>query len=238
VLAIVILEAVAVGLLALLVAGLLRSHAEILRQLHRLGGGLDLDAGPAPADIRPVMLTGRRSVRRISGEAPDGETVSVALDRPGAQTLLLFLSSGCGTCGPWWEGLRAGVHRTVVADGRVVVVARDADEESPSLLRGLAPPEVTVVLSSPAWEAFAVPGSPYAVLVDESTGQVMGEGVARSWEQLQSLVGQHLGDLAARPRPSRSRPEARADEELLAAGIVPGHPSLSPEPGSWTGTRG
>ena len=34
----VIAEAVAIGLLALLVAGLLRSHAEILRALHELRG--------------------------------------------------------------------------------------------------------------------------------------------------------------------------------------------------------
>jgi hypothetical protein len=37
VLVLVVVEAVAIALLALLVAGLLRSHAEILRSLHELG---------------------------------------------------------------------------------------------------------------------------------------------------------------------------------------------------------
>jgi hypothetical protein len=119
----------------------------------------------------------------------------------------------------------------------VVVVARDADEESPSLLRGLAPAEIPVVLSSAAWDAFAVPGSPYVVLVDGAAGRVVGEGVARSWEQLGSLVGQHLNAVATAGRSRRPVRATDTDEELLAAGIVPGHPSLHPAPGSWTRAR-
>ncbi len=39
--ALVVVEAVAIALLSLLVAGLLRSHAEILRSLHDFGVDLD-----------------------------------------------------------------------------------------------------------------------------------------------------------------------------------------------------
>ena len=42
--AILIIESCVLVLLTLLVAGLLRSHAEILRRLHALGAGLDPDA--------------------------------------------------------------------------------------------------------------------------------------------------------------------------------------------------
>ena len=42
----VIAEAVAIALLGLLVAGLLRSHAEILRALHELGAGQRRSAWP------------------------------------------------------------------------------------------------------------------------------------------------------------------------------------------------
>jgi hypothetical protein len=105
----------------------------------------------------------------------------------------------------------------------VVVVPRDVDEESPSLLVGRAPADVAVVMSSAAWAEFGVPGSPFAVLVD--SGAVIGDGVARSWEQLASLVTQHLADLDGRRLDGAGR-ERRADEELLAAGIQPGHPSL------------
>lgn len=235
-LALVLFEAAAIALLGLLVAGLLRSHAEILRQLHHLGAGLDLDR---PAVPTPLPDPRRRApdAGAVTGETPDGAVVSVSLDRDGERTLLLFLSSGCGTCGPWWDGLRSGLHAAALPGVRVVVVARDAAEESPSLLAGLAPPDVAVVLASEAWDRFSVPGSPYAVLVEGSTGAVVGEGVARGWEQLGSLVGQHLGDLASRrggPGLDGAAREARADRELLVAGIHPGHPSLHPEPGSWT----
>ncbi len=207
-LALVILEAVAVGLLGLLVAGLLRSHAEILRQLHQLGAGRD--------GTGPVAATGgaRAAPARLDGVAPDGEAVGIPLDRAGERVLLLFLSSGCGTCAAWWEALRAGAH--LPHPWRTVVVARGADEESPSLLRGLAPPDVAVVLSSPAWDALGVPGSPYAVMVDGGAGRVVGEGVAHSWAQLAALAGAAVGDVGT-------------DAALAAAGIGPGDPSLYPE---------
>jgi hypothetical protein len=231
-LALVLLEAAAIALLGLLVAGLLRSHADILRRLHHLDGGMD------PGDRRPVAPPARRDgapLRPLAGETPDGAVVSVALDRPGERTLLLFLSSGCGTCAAWWQGLRDGRHAVALPGVRVVVVAQDASEESPSLLTGLAPPDVTVVLAGEAWERFSVPGSPYAVLVDGSAARPIGEGVARSWAQLASLVGQHLGDLAAPPAAlDGAARERRADDELLAAGIHPGHPSLHPAAGAWS----
>ncbi|NAZ88376.1 hypothetical protein GTR00_20125, partial [Kineococcus sp. T90] len=46
-LAVVVALAVAVALLGLLVAGLLRSHAEILRSLHALGAGREDTAARA-----------------------------------------------------------------------------------------------------------------------------------------------------------------------------------------------
>ena len=48
VLAVVIAEGVAIALLAVLVLGLLRSHALILKALHELGAGLELEKQPRP----------------------------------------------------------------------------------------------------------------------------------------------------------------------------------------------
>jgi len=242
-LALALLEIAAIALLGLLVAGLLRSHAEILRLLHNLGRDLDLPG--APVGVSPgspllggvpvVDLTASRPVGMVTGASPDGGAVAIALDRPGERTLLLFLSSGCGTCAPWWDGLRSGVAARALPGVRVVVVARDAAEESPALLSGLAPPDAVVVMSSPTWETFAVPGSPYAVLVDGTTALVIGQGVARSWEQLASLLGQHEADAShhadVASGTGRAARERRADARLLAAGIRPGHPSLYPPAG-------
>jgi hypothetical protein len=217
-----VLETMAVFGLAVLVAGLLRSHAEILRRLHQLGAGYGEEAGPRPPGSTASVILGRTAaVGAISGVTPGGEALSLAVGRPGERTLVLFLSSGCSRCQRWWDALQDGAHRDLGA--RVIAVGRDADEESPSLLGRMAPPDVVVVLSSAAWDAYRVPGSPYAVHVDEQ-GRVAGEGTAATWEQLQSLLTQARGD-------SGAGRETRADTELARAGILPGDASLYPPVG-------
>jgi hypothetical protein len=89
-------------------------------------------------------------------------------------------------------------------------------------------------MSTQAWEDYGVPGSPYFVLVDGSAGRVAGEGSATSWEQVVRLVREASDDrriAIARHRSGEDRGdgphrEARADRELAAAGITPGHTSL------------
>ena len=99
---------------------------------------------------------------------------------------------------------------------RVVVVVKDASEESVTALRELAVPNITVVMSSAAWGDYRVPGSPYFVLVDGAAGRVRGEGTAATWEQVRRLLLQAIGDDR----------ELAIDRELLAHGIGPGDPSL------------
>ena len=76
-------------------------------------------------------------------------------------------------------------------------------------------------MSSEAWEDYAVPGSPYFVLVQD--GEVRGEGVATTWQALRSLVGDAIEE--QREVGSRHR---QIDDTLAAAGIGPDHPSLYP----------
>lgn len=225
--AVVVALAVAVLLLAVLVAGLLRSHAEILRALHELGAGLELDRPRGPVD---VTIDGVRPPRRrgsgetadaVSGSTLDGEAVALSLSA-GTDTLLAFLSSGCTTCGAFWE---AFAERELVVPGgaRLVVVTKGLDEESPSALAARAPRHVPLVASSSAWEGFGVPGSPYFVYVD-GTGRVVGEGSAATWPAVATLMGQaHADDAHRQGRLSR---EGRDDAALAAAGIRPGDPSL------------
>ncbi len=63
-----------------------------------------------------------------------------------------------------------------------MIVTRGPEREQRSKLRSLAPSEVPVVMSSQAWEDYAVPGSPYFVLVED--GAIRGEGVATTWDAL------------------------------------------------------
>jgi hypothetical protein len=210
--ALVSVETVLLVLLVVLVAGLLRSHAEILRRL-----GPAEDAGPEV--IPPPAERGLRGqdAAAIAGTTPDGDAVALGFDgRAASPTLLAFLSTGCSVCADFWQAL--GERR--LPGVQTVIVTHGQERERPRRLRELAPAGVPVVMSSAAFADYGVPGSPYFVLVD---GSVRGEGSAPTWEALSSLVADALED----DRGGERRTE-RVDDILAAAGIGPGHPSLHP----------
>ena len=161
----------------------------------------------------------------------------VSLQGTAHRTLLAFFSSGCVTCAGLWRqlGLQGPAGVGLPAAMRVVIVTRSPGEESETEVRRLATGDGPVVMSNQAWEDFAIPASPYFILVEN--GRVAGEGAVRQWAELSALVAQAGGDLGAE-RESRARVwdrrerdedrERRADAALQAAGIGPGHPSLHP----------
>jgi hypothetical protein len=234
--ALVAVETVLLVALVVLVAGLLRSHAEILRALHDLGASVDPDAPGAPRPARATVTApgGVERAADVAGVAADGATVALAVAGSGHDTVLAFLSTGCASCHPFWEGLQA--PDAVPAGTRLVVVVQD--EESESALRDLAG-TLPVVRSSAAWNDYGVPGSPHVVHVDGRSGRVTGEGTGPDWPSVRAMLLQASADRATRGQRGgrgqdvewRDNP-TRIDAELLAAGIGPGHPSLAaaPEP--------
>jgi hypothetical protein len=234
----VIVLAVVAVLQLVLLGGLLRSHAEILRRLHDLGAGADPDASspaastrdeplrtvpgiPAPGPAPPVE--GRRAVD-LEGISPTGDVLALrVLDVP-HDTILVFLSSSCTGCQPFWPAM---ADPDVPDDTRVIVVTREEPDEDREAIAELAPPGATVVMSSRAWDSHDVPGSPYVVHVDGSSGRVRGEGTAGSWPAVRTLLlrGAAGGDARAKAA-ADARRERDADRHLLAAGIAPGDPSL------------
>jgi hypothetical protein len=229
VVALVTILAVAVGLLAVLVVGLLRSHAEILRALHELGAGLDPSRPDARTGVaRPAAL--RDGIAPdINGVAPSGEALTLAVSGVSHLTLVAFLSSTCLTCQLFWEAFRHP-DLDVPGDARLVVVTKGADVERPQAITRLAPKQVHTVLSSEAWDAYGVPGAPFFTLIDGPSGAVIGEGTANSWDQVTRLMSQSLED-AQREAGIAGRRTSReqTDVELREAGIEPGHASLYPE---------
>jgi hypothetical protein len=219
--AIVSVETVLLVLLVVLVAGLLRSHAEILRRLGPVSGDDDA-AGAGVVPSPPSAPREAVTAAALTGTTPAGDPLMLSFDGAGSMpTLLAFLTSGCGTCQGFWETLgEPRLPRGV----QTVIVARGPDREAPAKLLRLAPEGVPVVMSSEAWSDYAVPGAPYFVLVD---GVVRGEGIATSWHALASLVSDAIEDERLDAGTRRAR---RVDETLAAAGIGPGHPSLYPGP--------
>jgi hypothetical protein len=233
--ALVTIEALAILLLGLLVAGLLRSHAEILRALDGLGVRID-GSSSTPGPVGPREPTGVRAAGGaaaidVAGRSADDHPVALAVAGTRHDTLLAFLSSGCERCARFWSRWSDGdPHDGLPAGVRVVIVTRGPGQESPSAVRRLAPVDVPVVMSDDAWSDYGVPGAPYFVFVEGRSSRIAGEGSAATWSQLSSLMGQAFADRG--PQPSEGRRagtagrEARADEELRSAGILPGDPSL------------
>jgi hypothetical protein len=225
--AIVAVETVLLVLLVVLVAGLLRSHAEILR---RLGPAGEAPENALPENALPVngLPDPPRAARRpdeiraapLTGTTPAGDPLTLSFD--GVQstpTLLAFLTTGCATCAGFWESL---ADERLPSGIQTVIVAHGADRERPARLRELAPDRVPVVMSSQAWSDYRVPGSPYFVLVD---GVIRGEGVAGTWDALASLVSDAVADDRVDAGTMRAR---QVEDTLAAAGIGPDHPSLYP----------
>lgn len=244
----VVAEAVVIALLAVLVAGLLRSHADILRTLHERGLGDHPTAAstpPVPPDSvlavsDGVMAPGPGSSKLadITGVEPDGAARRIAVAGTDHPTLLAFLSTGCVTCAGFWKAFADPGHvgDLPTPDTRLVIVTKGEESESPAKVRQLAPEAITTVMSSDAWSSYKVPGSPYFVLVDGASGIIAGEGSGTGWSQVGSLLKSSIADRgialqgAARGVRHDDGParEARADAELEAAGIRPGDPSLYP----------
>lgn len=221
-------ETVLLALLVLLVAGLLRSHAEILRRLGpptAEGESPESDARQDPRLPSPARRATTREGNEIVGVSLEREPVKVGFGDEGPPTLLAFLTSGCAVCEGFWHDLRGGRRPSELPPNiRVVAVTKDGSHESPSRLRQLAPTGTPVVMSSAAWADYAVPAAPYFVYLEGA--EIMGEGSANGWAQISSLVRDAVEDLdGARGGEARTRD---VDRVLASAGIGPGHPSLYP----------
>ena len=214
--------------LGVLVAGLLRSHADILRSLHDLGVGVgdpasntpksapvDLVAGPTtspspstttmpssvPGGAAPAIALGPAPA--IAGLTPDGDARAVAVDNSDRLTLLGFLSSGCQSCAAFWDALQRPDELGLPETTRVVIVTKGPELEITHQVRSLTTGRVPVVMSTDGWHDYQVPGSPFFVLVDGATGQKIGQGVANQSGQLVDLV--RRAQLERRPATSALR---------------------------------
>jgi hypothetical protein len=237
--ALVIAETVILAVMCVLVAGLLRGYAAVLRRLHQLDGGAS--AGPPPfrtVAAIPEPADGQKIEGRdewaeshdIDGTSLRGEIVSVRTVGVEHDTIVAFLSSTCEGCAGFWHELAEPGSWTTPQGSRLLVVTKDPEEESPSALSQLCPDGVDLVMSSEAWADFEVPGSPYVVVADGHTGRVKGEGSGLSFSQVSGLIRQSVEDsrhpaLAHKPDADRRR-ERDVDRILLSAGIGPQDPSL------------
>ena len=200
-----VIDLLATATLAVLVAGVLRSHAELLRLTH-----LYQEAPPGNSQMGEVAVTAgglelseRLSVQSaipLHGEsAGDGAAThfNVESDPASGETLLAFLSTSCMTCEPFWASLAETAEpMDLDPPPQVVIVARDRRDESPSRLQRLVPSTVPTILSSAAWREYGIPVSPYFILAS-SSGAILGYGTARNWSQVEKLCAEAAADRRA-----------------------------------------
>ena len=200
-------ESLLLAVLTLFVVALLRSHAEILRRLETLD--------PAEVVPRPENASGVRPAPALAGRTPSGGARHVATS---GELLLAFLSSGCSSCARLIDSVPEGLAE--LPDGtRLVVVTKSPEVERVRRFRDLEQ-IVDVVMSSSAWDDYAVPGSPYFVHVED--GVVAGEGSGTAWRQVADLLTDALAERGS------AESGRRVDDALDAAGIDAGHASLYP----------
>jgi hypothetical protein len=219
-----IITALLLAVALVYIVALLRSHADILRRLAALE-----ERAAAGGSVAPEVSGGEvTTAGPISGTTLRGDSVTLAFGPGSPVTLLAFLTSGCASCAPLWDGLHEGRGVDSLAP-RVAVVTHDAMRESPTRLDRLAPAGTEVIMSSAAWADYAVPGSPHFVLTD-GAGGILGRGSALSWSQLQTMVADARADARRAAEPARTTEQRveRSEGALASAGIGPGHPSLYP----------
>jgi hypothetical protein len=226
--AVVVIEGLVILLLAILVAGLLKSHAEILRQLAALGVTEDGAVTVGTPQTRP-KTTGfeKAPSNTLSGVGLDGTEQTLSLVHGRGNTLVAFLSSGCLSCQTFWTEFQ-GDFELPMPDTRTVIVTKGAGSESVSKLTDVAPTRVPLIMSDETWQTFQVPMTPYFLLVD-GAGMVIGEGAASSWRHLLGLLRQSARDTDL-VRLDPSGREEFTDQQLRQAGIEPGDPSLYSNP--------
>lgn len=258
----VALNFVILAFVAVLVVGLLRAYAEAIRRLHELdltASALQAASGVQTSASNGVPQEAGGEVGAlappINGHRPGGGAVSLhfGTTRGTQPTLLAFLSAGCVSCADVWEGLAAQtdtVHELGI--GRVVAITKGPKDEDPVRIQRLAGTFRDVVMSPRAHPDYGVEITPYFVLVGPD-GHVSGAGTGQSWQQMLEMIREAtadeafaarlsprrgLGAFLRRNRMPRRRTESpaaqlqRAEAELAAAGVGPGHPSLFPDHGA------
>lgn len=202
VITILTVETLILALVVLLIAGLLRSHAELLRVVTHLEDRLDERTEPTASDLASATVSLERAPDLV-GETLQRSRYRIPLVPSSKNTLIAFLSSGCSTCRNFWREFRQPTGPRLPSNVQLVIVTKDRKHESVSQLRKLAPDGIAMLLSSRGWDNYHVPVSPYFVYVDGATGRILGSGSAETWEQAISLLSDAVED---------------ADDELAADG--------------------
>lgn len=182
---------VALWILVAVLCFLVVALARQIGTLHlRLGprGALEMDDEGPPLEEAPPPV----DVMALNDQA-------LSVGGPGRAQLLLFVSPGCHLCEAVLPSLRA-----VSEVGEMMpLVITDADPQETRSSFGDRRLGAPVIPSQKLAQAYRVPGTPYAVILDDM-GVVRAKGAVNNLEQMEGLVD------TARRRIAESSPERQA----------------------------
>ena len=162
--------------------GLVLALSVVMVALARQIGTLHMRLGPRGAleidDEGPAL-----------GEAPEIETLTdlngreITIGGAGAAQLLLFVSPGCKVCEQILPSMRV-----VGAGGELSpIVLTDMDQTETRLAYAGKKLDAPVVAATFLAQRYAVPGTPYVVVLD-GQGVVRAKGTVNNLEQLEGLI--------------------------------------------------
>ena len=162
--------------------GLVIALSVLLLALARQVGVLHLRLGPRGAlevdDEGPPLGEGPAPV-----DATTIDGANVTIGGPGEPQLLFFVSPGCPVCRQVLPSLAPAARAADMAPIAVV----DVDESATREAYGHSNPGVPIVAAPELAETYAVPGTPYAVVLD-AIGVVRAKGTVNNLEQIEGLV--------------------------------------------------
>jgi methylamine dehydrogenase accessory protein MauD len=156
----------------------------------RLGprGALEMDdEGPPLREAPPAF------------DVTDTAGLPVTIGGPGRAQCLVFVSPGCRLC----EEILPSVHVVAQAASMDPVVLADADAHEAASTYGSRKLRAPVIPAHEVAVAYSVPGTPYAVILDE-LGIVRAKGAINNLEQMEGLVD------TARKRVAEAQSERQA----------------------------
>lgn len=99
---------------------------------------------------------------------------------------MLLMTSGCLGCREVWAALAEREASVLLGTPEIVVVTPDPTLEDSRKVADLAPPGVTVVMSTETWQAFRAGPAPWVAVVRD--GRIVCEGAVAGWSEVVSLV--------------------------------------------------
>ena len=126
----------------------------------------------------------------LVGEDPDGRPTELRIAGRSGPVLLCFLQTRCDGCHEFWRGLGDPPGTDWPDALTVVAVTRGPDTVDRSEVARLTAGAgtVPVVMGDRAWTDYRVTGYPFFVLVDPSSGTVVGETVGFGWPDVHAMV--------------------------------------------------